>query len=378
MEIVKRLIAMVLALFSQFQMFLSNMDVMPKDLGIPTQRSYTEEQRLSCSVWDMALCGDILYIGAGDYSANTGPTPIWAYDIKEEAWSVSATVEDESVNRFCRVGDTLIAPGADATGTSWKFGNYHTLDQGKWTSFQKLPGAVHNFDVTHYADRYFFALGTADGEESPVLVSTDGQTDFLPVPFYKDDQSLLDSSFSHTRVYDFFSVGDSLYCLLYCYTDDGIAARAFCRYADGAFHWVKEAQLEFSSWKQIPVMGKASLGPVQYFTTGTLYKTEDFSDITPVEMPNGGVVTDLYTDRWGEQQLLYALSNTKNEDGTYTATIYLVGQTVTAVADYTATAPALSFVRRGIHFYIGLGGSETLRDTGKVIRLSTFAWLFAS
>ena len=187
MDGIKRLMAAIMA---RFELLLPGAGTAPKDLGIPTERSYSDEQRLSRSVWDMEVWDGILYIGAGNYSANTGPTPIWAYDTVTQTWSVSATVEDEAVSRFCSVGDTLVAPGIDDTGDSWKFGNYHTLVDGEWKSFRKLPGAVHNYDVTRYDEQFFFAIGTADGKASPVLVSADGQTDFQTVPFFKGEKSL--------------------------------------------------------------------------------------------------------------------------------------------------------------------------------------------
>ena len=372
MKIINRIIAGAMALFAQFQMLNPCESLFPKDLGIPTAESYADEQRLASSVWDMEACDGILYVGAGDFGANTGPTPIWSFDMEEETWSVSATVEDEAVCSFRKVGDTLIAPGIDSTVTSWEFGNYHTLSDGQWSSFQKLPGAVHNFDVTQYDGMYFFALGTADGESSPVLVSADGMGDFEPIPFYKGEKELLDGKFSHTRVYDFFTADNGLYCLLYCYADGKITDRMYCRYEEGAFCYISDAEFTPTPWKQIPVMGKVCVENAQYFTTGTLYKTEDFVTVTPVEIPDGGTVTDLYTYQLGERQLLYALSNTKNEDDTYTATVYLIGENVTAIASYTATAPALSLVRSGICFYLGLGGSAKLPDTGKVVRLSVF------
>ena len=184
MQIIKHIIAALMVLFAQFQLLPPGMDTAPKDMGIPTEESYAKEQRFACSVWDMAVRDGILYIGSGDYSANTGPTPIWSYSIEDETWSIAATVKDEAVSRFCAVGDSLIAPGIDATGTTWKYGNYHTLSDGQWISFSKLPGAVHNFDVTYHKGQYFFGLGTADGKTSPVLISADGQSDFQPVPFY--------------------------------------------------------------------------------------------------------------------------------------------------------------------------------------------------
>ena len=134
--------------------------------------------------------------------------------------------------------------------------------------------------------------------------------------------------------------------------------------------------MEFGSWKQIPLMGKAAAENVQYISTGRLYKTEDFQTLTPVEMPDGGTVTDLYAYDWENGRLIYALSNVKNEDGTYTATVYLLGDTVTAVISHTAQSPALSLARHGMYLYLGHGGSASFEDTGTVIRLSILSRLF--
>lgn len=367
MEILKAIMAFVLAVAVQLSPFFS---AASKDLGIPTADRYSEEQILARSVWDMAVQDGVLYVGAGDYDANTGPTPIWAYDIDKGVWTVSATVNDEAVSRFCVFEDTLLAPGIDAVGTSWEYGNYHILDGGQWTSIEDLPGAVHNFDITRFEGSRFFALGTADGEASPVLASADGRTDFRPIPFYKDGATVLDGRYSFIRVYDFFAFGERLYCYFCGYREDGTVNREFFEYADGCFTYLRDADLDYFHCKQMPVCGKISDGETQYFTTGKLYRTDDFQTVTPVELPDDGFVADLCGYELGERRLLYALSNIPNDDGTYTATVYLLNDGITAVAGYTAQAPALSLVRDGAYFYIGLGGAAGSPDTGAVIRLS--------
>lgn len=369
-DAIRGFVALVVSVCIQFQPLFFDADLTTV-LGKPSEETYDNGQGLARSVWDMAVQDDVLYIGAGDYSANTGPTPIWAYDINEGTWFVSATVKDEAVSRFCKGKDVLIAPGMDSTAASWEYGNYHTLSDGHWDCFEKLPGAVHNFDVIRFDGKTFFALGTADGETSPVLVSIDGTKDFQSIPFYHDGKPILNSELEYTRVYDFFVLDGALYCLLATYGTK-TASRMFCRYQDGSFICVADADLSYISWKQIPVMEKVAVGNIQYFTTGKLYQTSDFLQITSIDMPDGGVVTDLYTYKTGEQEHLYALSNVRNEDGTYTATVYLMDKGFTALAAYTAEVPALSMVRHGLYFYVGLGGSAESEDTGAVVRLSVF------
>ena len=55
------------------------------ELGVPTQSRYSEGVSAR-SPWDMAIFGDKLYIGSGDYDKNSGPVDMWCYDIKNGTW----------------------------------------------------------------------------------------------------------------------------------------------------------------------------------------------------------------------------------------------------------------------------------------------------
>ena len=73
MKILRAIIALILAVAVQSNPFLQ---WEAKNLGIPAADSYSDTQTLARSVWDMAVCDGILYVGTGDFSANTGPTSI--------------------------------------------------------------------------------------------------------------------------------------------------------------------------------------------------------------------------------------------------------------------------------------------------------------
>ena len=50
------------------------------ELGIPSCERYPEGIRAR-NPWDMAIFGDKLYIGSGDYDKNSGPVDMWCYDM---------------------------------------------------------------------------------------------------------------------------------------------------------------------------------------------------------------------------------------------------------------------------------------------------------
>ena len=74
------------------------------ELGIPLSERYPEGIRARCP-WDMTVFDGKLYIGGGDYDANSGPVDIWCYDIDNGTWENSGTVPDEEINRFAVIND---------------------------------------------------------------------------------------------------------------------------------------------------------------------------------------------------------------------------------------------------------------------------------
>ena len=358
------------------QMLTTMTSSQPVQTDAPNINDYASTQWMSRSVWDMAVQDGVLYIGGGDYTNNTGPINVWAYDLQTRQWEVSGTLEEEAVCRFIQLDGNVVAPGIDSTEDTWTYGNYHTLIDGQWITSDPIPGAVHNFDVVRHKGSLFFGLGSDNGSNSPVLVSADGKNDFNQVPFYKDGVPVLGTEgLSFSRAYDLLQIEDRLYCLLACTYTNGATTYEFYQHTDAGFVYTAAPELKFVKWKQIPVFEKTTVGAQAYFTTGVLYKTEDFTTFEKVDLPANGAVTDIYLHTTSSgKQILYALHCSVNPDGTYRNTVYRIGDKNTAVAQYTAQCPGLSLVRYGYDFYIGLGGGVALTDdVGTVAKVSVFS-----
>jgi hypothetical protein len=343
---------------------------MPAEWGTPTQAAYPE-QWYARSVWDLALEDGILYAGCGDYAENSGPATIWSCDLSTGVWSEATATQDESVARFVTANGKLFAPGIDSTVPTWAWGNCYYLQQGKWQMFTRVPGAVHNFDIAGYDGKLYFAIGTSTGSDTPVLASDANMEQFSQVPFYRDAEPVFPvAGESYSRVYDFFELKGTLYCLFRLYTEEGKNGYQIYRLAEDGFHYVSDAEgLKVTGVRQIPVGGKVQLGDACYIATGNLYRTEDFQSFTPIAMPRGGYVTDLLT----QDGVLYILCSTQQADGTYTVRIYArySNYLMLPIAKCSATCPALSFVKDGKDFYIGFGGGkEETADVGKIIKVS--------
>lgn len=76
--------------------------------------------------WDIKVFEGKVYVGSGDYGANTGPIVIWAYDIASGKWVSTGSVRDEAVTSFKVIGGKLTIPGIDPMGT-WSYGNVYQV-----------------------------------------------------------------------------------------------------------------------------------------------------------------------------------------------------------------------------------------------------------
>lgn len=364
-------IGLVLAAFSALYQQLT----MPVELGNPAQAAYPE-QWYARSVWDLALEDGVLYAGCGDYAENSGPATIWSCDLSTGVWSEAIGTQDESVARFVTVNGKLFAPGIDSTVPTWSWGNCYYLQQGQWQMFTKVPGAVHNFDIAEHGEKIYFALGTSNGEDSPVLVTDDSMRSFHQVPFYREGEAVFPvAGDSYSRVYDFFKLKDTLYCLFRLYTESDKSGYQIYRLEEEGFCYVADTEgLSVTGIRQIPVGGKVQVADACYIATGNLYRTEDFQTFTQITLPDGGRVTDLIAQKnpLFENEVLYILSSAPQPDGTYQVRIYArySDYLTLPVVRCTATCPALSFVKDGRDFYIGFGGGkEETADVGRIIKI---------
>ena len=137
-----------------------------EDLGIPLAQAYADENKghmLSRRSEDIAIFDGRLYVGCGDYSANTGPVNVYSMGLEDRKWKVSAeALEDEQIKRFLVLDGKLCIPGTDPRG-DWSMGNYYLLSDDAWQTHRVLPSGIHCFDGIEFEGNLFFGLGAESG-----------------------------------------------------------------------------------------------------------------------------------------------------------------------------------------------------------------------
>ena len=150
-------------------------------LGNPAASFYQAcWQTLPRTPWDLALFDGRLYVGLGNSSnqgpsANAGPVPLFAYDLKERRWRQEATLPEEQISRFLVDGQQLWIAGEDPRG-SWRWGNlYRNKAFGQlWWQQRNLPGFVHAHDLAVYQGRLVVAGNVQDAVDDGAQIDRYG------------------------------------------------------------------------------------------------------------------------------------------------------------------------------------------------------------
>ena len=337
---------------------------------------YYEEDSTAKNPWNIKLYNGILYFATGDYGANSGRTPIFAYDTVSGCWLEPFLTSDEALEVIREIDGTLVAVGNDSTepGT---IGNYYELRDGEWVAHKDIPAAVHVFDVAEHGGKRFFAIGTDDAEHFPVVVeNADGS--FTQIEFLKDGVSRFSGAgLEFARAYNLFSLGDELYAFFFAPHIDTSKSHVyeFYKYDGEAFRFVSDLDGLPIKFLTVSDGGRNKLlhqnfftyefskDDCAYFTSGFLYKTRDFVNVERLETPDSGAITDLLCFD-GEY---YTLSFIRNADGGFTNTVWSLGSgdSFTAVVSFkTEDAYALSLEFDGDKFYIALGNRADTDGVG--------------
>ena len=131
------------------------------------------------SIWDMHYFNNKIYIGHGDYWANSGATDVWIYN--GTSFVNEYTVDDEMIWDFFEFENKLFIPGNDAT-EDWSFENLYINDPNRypnpgWIKLRTMPGGLHSFDVALFKGNLYASISTDGSTPAKALVSTDmGQT----------------------------------------------------------------------------------------------------------------------------------------------------------------------------------------------------------
>ena len=183
------------------------------EVGVPYAETFPNGE-IARNLWDLYIYDGKIYLGGGDYSLNSGPVDIFAYDLAEEKFVLTGSVEDEAIVNFVQIGEKFIATGTDPM-EDWSMGNFYVLTSQGWEKQRVLPFCVHNFDLIEFEGKIYAGMG-GDYGHNPIAVSTDGGLTFEEIPLYLNGQEIL-------------ALDDPEYCRCYsaggCPAGDGTPAR---------------------------------------------------------------------------------------------------------------------------------------------------------
>ena len=324
------------------------------EMGIPLKDYYKTGGVERC-VWDLEFSDDKLYVGSGDYDKNKGPVIMYHYNFEEEEWKIDSGLSDEQIERFFLFDNKLYAAGCDPQ-TSWSYGNFYYLQDGRWQTNDTIPGGIHNFDMIKFDGKLFVGLGVVDGD-TPVKMTED-EKNWTPVYLYKDGKIRETYGAEYIRVYDFFTLGNELYAHFYTYYGEK-AYREIYRFEGDKFVYHSDLidSLKFSKATYAPIAQKAEFKGKQYFTTGYFYKSEDMKTAERINIGDKTAVNDIRVI----EDTLYLLCNEKitDEAGNESFRVCVMrskdGEIFEEMFYFSYPVRALSFTYSDKHFYFGMG-----------------------
>jgi len=133
------------------------------------------------TVWDMQVWKGRIYFGHGDSGANAGPIDVWYYAPEQATFTKEFSVDDEQIDHYRLIGDSLAIPGHDAM-EPWDFGNLYINEGTGWQKLRTISNAVHVHDVAVYENRLYvvgsgvFAYGASGPSEAGGFIGVSADT----------------------------------------------------------------------------------------------------------------------------------------------------------------------------------------------------------
>ena len=338
----------------------------------------------ACSIWDLTIYQNRLYVGHGNYNDNTGPSPVYSYDLSADNylpnagyWAQEAILDDETISRFHILFGDLYISGTDPCGADWQFGSFYKSENSTWVSFDNLPGAKHNFDLVAYNGYLFAALGIIPEDSySPVVVSSDNGKSFSNIPFIRNNEKLDFSTFGNemTRVYDLFILNGELYANLYLSTNTNKEFSIY-RYETDSFVYYSSLSNKINLEKrtlpfQYPIGTKCTFDNKVFLTTGKLFYSEDLVSFHEISLPEFTAVWDIYQD----EENLYILTSVPSGNE-YKISIYTSSLTdslnFNEILSFQYSLPCRSFILYQDTFYLGTDSTYVSIDNNNQDKIGT-------
>ncbi|WP_146155568.1 hypothetical protein [Enhygromyxa salina] len=115
-----------------------------------------------------------LQLGYGDYSDNTGPIAMPAWDPRLGAFVDMGVLPTEEVSFFHAAHGALYSPAIDPDGHQ-ESGGVYRLDCGAaaWSVQTPIPGAVHVYAVASQGETLYASTGSVNGAPALLMASDD-------------------------------------------------------------------------------------------------------------------------------------------------------------------------------------------------------------
>lgn len=335
------------------------------------------------NVWDMQVFNGSIYLGHGNSSnygpaINAGPIDIIKYNPVSNKFIKEFTVDEEQIDIFKIINGKLYIPGHDSRD-SWEFGNFYSLNSGKWNKIRTVPEAIHMYDITDYNGKLYAATGS-DGFGEVVSSEDYGQT-------WEAVKAATRFITYGMRAYTLFEFKDKLYATSILTNTNNVSYNnLLC--VDGS----KVSVVDINGKKMFPDMeGKAKIlklvHPVVFNDTLLYIAGEADNDhqnipiaiYTSTEIGNAKKVTFCDSsavpyDILVRDSSVYVLTSVKDSTNKFKNTVYQSDDLNTwdEIFYFTSDAFTRSFEELNGDFYLGLGCDTAYmpQSTGSILKVS--------
>lgn len=163
------------------------------------------------SIQDLAVHNGELYVGYGDYAANTGPINVEALNLTDNTFTDKLSIPTETINLWREINGHLYAPNIDPRIDWNKNVGYATDESGTWENKNVTP-FVHVYDIASTNGQDLWLAGssvTGENETSATIKrSTDGGQTWTTERTQKSNTPTADEV---DRYYWLASAGGKLY-----------------------------------------------------------------------------------------------------------------------------------------------------------------------
>ena len=340
---------------------------------------YSEDYMFARNPWDMQTYNGKVYISAGDYGANSGPTKIICYDSKDGSFEKCDSIYSDQVSRFYVLDDCLYTVSVDPV--SWGVGEFYRKtknDENDWFEpYSVLPSFVHCLDMAEFDDKLFFCGQVMNPDEYGMIQYIEKND--MPVEFidttkhafiYKDGKEIT-GDYIRIVVCELIVFEDNLYAWhnsserigdpyegLYIYNKEE------CRfdYIEGEKTLTPVIEKGDNQYDYDVIQAQVEYDGKLVFANNGLLFTDDLKNYTECNFGKGCedfVARDLLVI----EDQLYILSSKKLENGKFKTCVFVTEdlEKFSEVLNFEADSYMISFEYIDKTFIFGEGGTN--KDT---------------